>query len=234
MTPIENSGDNPVTPASPHGAGCWSRIGVAGDRSCDLLAQHAHCRNCGEYADAAQQHLARPVDDAYLRDWAEHFRAPQVEKERLDASAVVFRIGREWLALPTAMFVRVAPHATPHKVPHRGGRGLRGIVNIAGRLYPCVALSEVLGIAEDGGASREGRHTFARLLLVQWEDQAYALPVADLHGIVRYASGRVQAPAATINKGLLRFLTGVLSEGDLHVGCLDVGLVGHQLARVLR
>lgn len=233
MTPIDNPGTDP-TSANPHGAGCWSRIGVAGDRSCDLLPQHAHCRNCGEYAGAAQHHLARPVDDAYLQDWAEHFRAPLTEKESLDASAVVFRIGREWLALPTAMFVRIAPHTTPHKVPHRGGRGLRGIVNIAGRLYPCVALADVLGIAEDGGASRAGRHTFARLLLVQWEDQAYALPVADLHGIVRYASGRVQAPAATINKGLLRFLTGVLPEADLRIGCLDVGLLGHQLARTLR
>ena len=234
MTPIENSGANPATSTGAHGAGCWNRIGVAGDRSCDALAQHAHCRNCGEYAHAAQQHLARPVDDAYLRDWAEHFRAPQVEKERLDSSAVVFRIGREWLALPTAMFVRVAPQTTPHRVPHRARQGLRGIVNIAGRLYPCVGLSDVLGISEDGGASRDGRHTFARLLLVQWEDQAYALPVADLHGIVRYASARVQPPAATINKGLLRFLTGVLPEGDLQVGCLDVALVGHQLARTLR
>ena len=234
MTSIDTNGATPDPAADGHGTGCWSRIGVAGDRSCELLAQHAHCRNCGEYAGAAQQHLARPVDAAYLRDWAEHFRAPEVAKERLDASAVVFRIGREWLALPTAMFVRIAPSAAPHKVPHRTNPGLRGIVNIAGRLYPCVALSDVLGIAEDGGSSRAGRHTFARLLLVQWEDQAYALPVADLHGIVRYASARVQAPAATINKGLLRFLTGVLPEQDLRIGCLDVALVGHQLARTLR
>jgi chemotaxis-related protein WspD len=220
--------------AGAHGAGCWSRIGVTGDHSCELLAGHGHCRHCDEYAGAALQHLARPVDEAYLREWAEHFRAPEAVAERLDASAVVFRIGREWLALPTAMFVRIAPHSVPHKVPHRGGRGLRGIVNIAGRLYPCVALAELLGIAEEGGSDRQGRHTFARLLLVRWEEQAYALPVADLHGIVRYASGRLLPPAATINKGLLRFLTGVLPEQDMQVGCLDVGLVGHQLARTLR
>jgi chemotaxis-related protein WspD len=47
-------------------------------------------------------------------------------------------------------------------------------------------------------------------LLTQWEDQAYALPVADLHGMLRYASSQMQAPAATINKGLSRFLTGVI------------------------
>lgn len=233
MIPDEDR-NQPAPAGGAHGAGCWSRIGVAGDRSCDLLPGHGHCRHCDEYAGAALQHLARPVDEAYLREWAEHFRAPHSAEERLDASAVVFRIGREWLALPTAMFLRIAPHTLPHKVPHRASRGLRGIVNIGGRLYPCVALAELLGIAEDGGSSRQGRHTFARLLLVQWEDQAYALPVADLHGIVRYAASRVLPPAATINKGLLRFLTGVLPEQDLQVGCLDVGLVGHQLARTLR
>ncbi len=69
---------------------------------------------------------------------------------------------------------------------------------------------------------------------MRWEDQAYALPVADLHGIVRYASGTVQAPAATINKGLSRFLSGVITEGDMRIGCLDTALIGFQLARLLR
>ncbi len=226
---------NPTDDGTPsQGAGCWSRIGVTGDRSCELLTQHAHCRNCDEYAGAAQQNLARPIDDSYLREWAEHFRAPETRDERRDSSSVVFRIGREWLALPTAMFVRIAPHTTPHRVPHRVAPGLRGIVNVGGRLYPCVSLAELLGIAEDGGESRQGRHTFARLLLVQWEERAYALPVADLHGIVRYATTRVLPPAATINKGLLRYLTGVLPEQDMRIGCLDAGLVGHQLARALR
>jgi chemotaxis-related protein WspD len=31
----------------------------------------------------------------------------------------VFRIGREWLSLPTRMFVSVAPIAKPHRLPHR-------------------------------------------------------------------------------------------------------------------
>ncbi|TWI70260.1 chemotaxis-related protein WspD [Pseudoduganella lurida] len=178
--------------------------------------------------------LASSIDDAYLRGWAEHFRAPELATEQADASAVAFRIGAEWLALPTAIFLRVAPHALPHRVPHRNARGMRGIVNVGGQLHPCVGLAELLGIDEDGGAVRTGRHTFARLLVVGWEGRSYALPVADLHGIVRYASARLAAPAATINKGVQRFLTGVVAEGDMRIGLLDAGLVGHQLARALR
>ncbi|HBP1772226.1 TPA: chemotaxis protein CheW, partial [Pseudomonas aeruginosa] len=32
---------------------CWNRIGVHGDKSCERLAEHVHCRNCEVYAAAA-------------------------------------------------------------------------------------------------------------------------------------------------------------------------------------
>src|SRR5471032_222368 len=126
------------------------------------------------------------------------------------------------------------PQAKPHKLPHRNERWLAGIVNVGGTLYPCMALADLLGVDESDGEAATGRHTFARLLLLQWEGQAYALPVADLHGIVRYAAAAVRTPAATINKGLTRFLSGVITHQDLHIGCLDATLIGYQLARTLR
>ena len=213
---------------------CWNHIGVVGDQSCPRLPANVHCRNCEVYADAAQRNLQRPVDEHYQQEWASHFRQLDAGGEVRDSSALVFRIGREWLALPTRVFDSVAPQAQPHTLPHRSGRGLAGIVNIGGKLYPCMSLAHLLGIDEQGAPVAKGRHTFARLLLMRWEDQAYALPVADLHGIVRYASGAVQAPAATINKGLSRFLSGVITEGDMRIGCLDTALIGFQLARLLR
>ncbi len=213
---------------------CWNRIGIRGDHSCALLEQHIHCRNCGVYGEAAQLNLQRTVGDDYQHAWAAHFSMPAEDRTQHDSSSLVFRIGDEWLALPTAMFVLVAPHALPHRLPHRTARGLAGVVNVGGRLYPCIALADLLGISATVHTPRTGRHTFSRLLLVQWEQQAYALPVADLHGIVRYASANVMAPAATINKGLQRYLTGVIEHGGMMIGCLDAGLLGQQFARSLR
>jgi chemotaxis-related protein WspD len=213
---------------------CWNRIGVAGDHSCELLERAVHCRNCEVYADAAQRNLRRPVSAEYKREWAEHFRAPADETASLEGSAVVFRIGREWLSLPTPVFVQIAPTATPHRLPHRHARGLRGVVSVTGRLHPCMDLAEMLDIDAREGEARRGRHTFQRLMLVQWEEQAYAIPVAEMHGIVRFARDDVKPPAATINKGLTRYLSGVLPYQDMQVGCLDAGLIGHQLARALR
>lgn len=213
---------------------CWNRIGVVGDQSCEQLPAHVHCRNCDVYADAAQRNLQRPVDDGYRREWASHFRTVQADGDVKDGSVLVFRIGREWLALPTQVFDSVAPQAKAHVLPHRSGRGLLGIVNISGKLYPCMSLASLLGIDEQGAPAAKGRHTFARLLLMRWEEQSFALPVADLHGIVRYASHALQTPAATLNKGLSRYLSGVIAEGDMRIGCLDTALIGFQLARLLR
>jgi chemotaxis-related protein WspD len=213
---------------------CWNKIGVTGDQSCPKLATHIHCRNCEVYAAAAQMNLQRVVGDGYRQEWATHFRQPAISRDDGDASVLVFRIGVEWLALPTKMFVSVAPQAKPHVLPHRSGRGLLGVVNVSGKLYPCMSLAALLQLDDSAAPPAQGRHTFARLLVLQWEDQAFALPVADLHGIVRYASAGIRQPAATINKGLTRFLSGVLEHQGMQIGCLDAALVGYQLARTLR
>lgn len=213
---------------------CWNGIGVGGDQSCEQLEQHIHCRNCAVYSSAAQRNLQRPVSAGYREHWADHFRQPEARAEATDQSALVFRVGREWLALPTRTVASVAPVAPGHRLPHRAGRGLLGIVNVGGKLTPMMSLGALLGIDERDAPATTGRHAFARLLVMQWEGQAFALPVAELHGIAKYAGAGLAAPAATINRGLDRFLTGVLRAGALQVGVLDTALVGHQLTGLLR
>lgn len=220
--------------ATPALVNCWNEIGVAGDQSCDKLAVHVHCRNCEVYAGAAQRNLQRPVTDGYREEWAVHFRQARQADTRADSAVLVFRVGREWLALPAALIDSVAPQSAPHRVPHRANAGLQGVVNVGGKLLPSISLAGMLGIEESDAVKAVGRHTFARLVVMQWEEQAFALPVADLHGIVRYAASAAAAPATTINKGLVRYLTGVLSEGGMHIGLLDAALIGHQMARLLR
>jgi chemotaxis-related protein WspD len=213
---------------------CWNRIGVSGDQSCAKLEQHVHCRNCDVYSGAAQRNLQRPVSAGYREEWASHFRQPALAREDSDQSALVFRVGREWLALPTRAIASVAPAAPGHALPHRSGGALLGIVNVGGKLTPSMSLGALLGVDEHDVPAAAGRHVFARLLVMQSEGRSFALPVADLHGIERYAAAGLAAPAATINKGLDRFLTGVLALGAMRVGVLDAALVGHQLTRLLR
>ena len=213
---------------------CWNQIGVAGDRSCDLLLQHVHCRNCDVYAGAARDSLQRPVAPGYREDWARQLRQPPEAEMVRDRSGLVFRIGAEWLMLPTGMVDSVAPSARPHTLPHRASGALAGIVNVGGTLLPAVALERLLGIDGHAITQAQQRHVFARLAVLRVEGQRFAVPVADLHGIVRYGEAKLQAPAATINKGLQRYLAGVLAHQDMMIGALDGQLIGHQLTQLLR
>ena len=215
-------------------ADCWNRIGVAGDQSCEQLASAIHCRNCEVYAGAAQRNLQRPVAPGYREHWAAHFRQPRQERVADDSAALVFRIGREWLALPAAVVDSVAPEARGHRLPHHSGTGLLDVVNVGGKLHPQVSLAALLGIDDHDPVQHGGRHVFARLVVLRWEGQAFAVPVADLHGIVRYPSAALAQPAATINKGLVRYLTGVLTEAGMQIGVLDAPLLCHQMERLLR
>ncbi|MGJ9420003.1 chemotaxis protein CheW [Massilia sp. CMS3.1] len=185
-------------------------------------------------AGTARRILERPVDDAYRTHWADHLRQPRVAAEAPDASALVFRIGAEWLGVAAATVTSVAPLAPVHRVPHRGGAALLGVVNVGGRLVPAVSLGRLLGIDETRAEAVTGRHVFARLLVLDCAGQPCAIPVAELKGLVRYASAHLAAPAATINKGLERHLGGVLAHDSLLVGVLEPASLARHCAGLLR
>lgn len=213
---------------------CWNRIGVRGDRSCDQLPQHGHCRHCDVHTAAATALLQRPLPPEYREDWAREFAPVATTKIAADHSALVFRLGNEWLALPARMTVTIAEHVLPHRLPHRHDGPLLGIINVKGRLYPCMSLDRLLGISSEEPPAVPGQRVYPRLLVMQFERQAFALPVQDLTGIHRYAANDMQALPATFNSAIRRFLTGILMVGDRRVGCLDAQLIGHQLAGELR
>lgn len=217
---------------------CWRRIGVAGDASCAELAVHVHCRNCGKYAEAAQRSLQRPVDPAYRDMWARELARPEPPARATDSAAMAFRVGHEWLAVPLALAQSVAPLAPVHRLPHRSspGSALLGIVNVGGRLVPAVSPARLLGIDTDGVPPPLGRHAFARLLVLAAgaRTQPFALPVDEVHGVVRYAAAAVRPPAATVDHAPLPLLAGVVADSAIEAGLLDAPRLERQLEGLLR
>ena len=67
---------------------------------------------------------------------------------------MAFRVGTEWLAVPLALATEVAPLAPVHRLPHRDGGALLGVVNVGGRLLPAVSLARLMGVDTD-----TARHT---------------------------------------------------------------------------
>lgn len=229
-------------------ATCWRSIGVQGDRSCAELARHAHCRNCPVYGKAARHSLARPVDPGYGADWAHELARPDAAADAasLDA-ALVFRIGAEWLAVPLALAASVAPIAPVHRLPHRGGTGSHALIGIAaagGKLLPAVSLARLLDIDGATAPAAGGRHAFRRLLvLAEPGAPAFALPVDEVHGVLRHAPAALQPAAGTVGRAPPPLLAGVLGGGEAAaraaagmagIGLLDAGALMAALKGLLR
>ena len=213
---------------------CWNRIGVRGDRSCERLAEVLHCRNCPVHADAAQRIMQRSAPADHCNGWAELYAAPAPAVRGDAVSHIVFRIGREWLALPTACSTGIAQLAPVHHLPHRSNAVLTGVVNVDGKLVAQLSMAALLTIDEHEVAVISGRHVYARLLVLQLDALVIAVPVDEVHGMVRAHADDLQALPATVNRSVARFLRGVLTLGALQVGVLDDGLLAYSVARVLR
>lgn len=126
--------------------GCWRIVGVGGDRSCPELAEFIHCRNCPALAAAARTFFDREPPEGYIDSWRTLLEQPETESRGDALAALVFRLGAEWLALPTSVVVEVTEPRKPHRLPHRVGSLLTGLVNIRGRIQLCVDLAAFLGI----------------------------------------------------------------------------------------
>lgn len=177
---------------------CWNTIGVHGDGSCPELKTVIHCRSCPVFSAAGRALFDREPPAGYLQEWATTLAAAPLQNAAATQSAVIFRLGREWLALPTALFVEVSAMKKPRRIAHRSTHVLTGIVNIRGQIELCVSLRSLLHI--EGEAAETERR---RLLVVERDQERWAFDADEVDGVHRYAvadlgpvPSTVHAPAA--------------------------------------
>jgi chemotaxis-related protein WspD len=210
---------------------CWNKIGVHGDASCPELKQYAHCRNCPVFSAAAVTLLDRDAPAGYIVDWTSHF-AKTIEVEEPDThSAVIFRLGAEWFALPALIFDEVAELRTIHSLPHRRSSVVLGLVNVRGELIICVSLAKMLSVEEaplkpDGASVADGR-----LVVIRHEGARMAFPVDEVERTHRYHPRELRAVPATIAKAPSAYTKGMLTWRGRMVGFLDEQLIVHTLNR---
>ena len=190
---------------------CWNRIGVHGDKSCPLLAEHIHCRNCQVYAAAATLLLDRYAlaQDAHAQT---HVQAPV----SVGRSLLLFRLGEEWLALATRCLVEVAPLQPVHSLPHQRSRVLQGVANVRGALVPCLSLGDLLGL-EPGSPVAVSARVMPRMLILGASGGAVVLPVDEVDGIHVLDPGQPASDTATD----ARFTEAVLQWRGRSVRVLD-------------
>lgn len=200
---------------------CWSTIGVTGDRSCPQLSEHVHCRNCPVYADVARTLLDVPSNPTYLTEWSSHVATPKPASDPNVESVLIFRVGDEWLALPSSAVLEVAAVRPIHSLPHRRNGAVLGVANVRGELLVCIALDAVLGVSRAAANVGGPAASPQRLLIVGGPMLRVGCPVDEVQGIHRIKSEYVGRVPATIGNAGMTYSKAVASWRDHTIGVLD-------------
>lgn len=207
---------------------CWNRIGVRGDQSCERLAAHVHCRNCEVHAAAVTRLLDRYA--LHRQDETPDDEVAEDVGER--RSTLVFRLGEEWLGLPTRALVEVAPSSQIHSLPHQRSLGLLGVTNVRGALVACLSLTELLGLEANAAAVTE-RRVVPRMLIIAGQGGPVVAPVDEVDGIHAIPLSAIQDSARGSVQVARRFSAGVVHWRERSITLLDDALLQQTMARSL-
>lgn len=218
-------------------ASCWTTIGVWGTQQprCPRLDDVFHCRNCDVYTAAGRRLLERESSAEYAEEWARRLAMKKEERVIGRMSVVVFRVQKEWLAVPTRLVQEVTDIRAVHRIPHRNYNILKGVANIRGEMQLCVSLEGLLGIevADTSLLDLEDKGRNVRSIVLAKGGERYVLPVSEIHGVHRYHANELQAVPATLADASGTYLTGVFRWKSSHAGCLDGDLLFSALSRSL-
>src|SRR5262245_31379275 len=126
--------------------------------------------------------LDRKPDASYIEEWTALLqREISVKKEADEQSVVVFRLGEEWLAVSTSIFSEIAPLRPLHRIPHRSGPLLLGLINLRGQLRLCISLHDLLQIEKRESSEKIGKQKlYARLVAVRKGAERWIFPVDEV------------------------------------------------------
>ena len=190
--------------------------------------------DAGKATTGALRLLDRESPADYLREWTERIAAEKKVADAGTMSGLIFRIGPEWLALPTRIFQEVAEQCAVHSLPHRGGGVVVGVVNIRGELLVCASLAAVLALEKtDTDEPKSGRRTYRRLLVANRDGNRLAFPVDEVFGVHRYHPRELRPVPATLAESAVTYTSGLLPWRDRTVGCLDDELLFYTLNKRL-
>lgn len=211
---------------------CWNHIGVWGNESprCEKLNTHIHCRNCEIYSNAGRKILERRLPDEYESSWADVYAKEKVPLSTGTESITIFRLGNEWLALPTKIIREITEIQNIHSIPHRENPVLRGLVNLRGQLRICVSLGQLLGIDKaDTITPVDATRIYNRMMNINNGTDDFVFVVSEVKDTYRIELSMLNPAPATIQKAHNTFSLGMLNWNGHNVACLDSELLFYNL-----
>lgn len=206
---------------------CRSTIGIWGDRSCPELHTLDHCHNCPVYTQLGRQVLDQAPLDIDIPVGSVSANGTTYAAHSRQHSLFVFRLGGDWLALPTAKIREVVAPLSPHPIPHRRHKAFEGLVNIRGEVHPCVSLTTLLNCESGNDAS-----SITRLVLLEDDAGCFAFLADEVHNVVLVLQHAIAPPPVSILNSQPCYITGIAKIDGHDVGLIDDTLLNHSLKAI--
>jgi len=180
---------------------------------------------------AVEELLSIPGNSNYLNEW-NHLLAQPEEKFRVidEVPVVIFRLGYQWLALPTHVIDEITEMRKVHSIPHRTNKILLGVVNLRGQLELCVSMHSLLGITECVAENRIST-LYSRMLSIRHDKTQWIFKADEVYGIYRFPMDSLQQIPVTAFKSNVSHLKGIFEWGEIKVGLINEELLIQHLRR---
>lgn len=213
---------------------CWNQIGVWGKQTCPELDTVVHCQNCSVYEQAGRRLLERPTPEGYTAEWTtllSKFRAPQDIDQTDTLPIKIFRLGEEWLAIPSCIVKEILLPQPVHTLPHRSNNILRGIVNVHGQLLLCISLHQLLGVNAKSKSqfnhaqtpdslARQSRDQY--LIVIEKHQELWTFEADKLDGLYHIPTQHLRNALADHSSETLKtFTQAIISWQDKNISYLD-------------
>lgn len=183
----------------------------------ELATQIANAQTASAYLlqrSASPEHLSAQA--ARLAEPLSHAASPTASSTASQSrSVLVFRLGREWFALPASRCQQVLIPVSAHTLPHRTNATLLGVVNVQGQMLLKVSLRAILdyqpGVSQPGVSqavssqavsSQPGPKVYSRMVVIERtvadEPETWVFDVDELEGIQTVLDHRLEAVAAGV------------------------------------
>lgn len=215
---------------------CWNRIGVWGPVTprCERLEEFVHCRNCDTYSAAGRLMLEHRLPSEYEESWAKIYAQDKQEQLVDTESATIFRLGDEWLALPTLMVKEITEVHPVHSLPHQRDPVVRGLINLRGQIRICVSLGRLMEIERAEKTVSDTIHrVYERMLVLANDTSHFIFLVSEVKGTHRFHSDELKPPPSTLAQAKGAYTRGILSWQGHHVAFLDAELLLYSLDKSL-
>jgi chemotaxis-related protein WspD len=212
---------------------CWNKIGIWGIElpRCHELDKLIHCYNCPVYFAAGRKLLDRELDEKYIDEWTQNLSQPRKSIYQDSKSALVFRLGNEWFALPSSIIQEITQCDKHHSLPHRKNKILSGLVNVRGVLLLCVSLGHLFNLLKKPKSNDDRSTVHERYIIISDQGNDYAFPVSEVKDTLKYDVNNLQQTPSTINKGSSSYIKGIIKHQNIHIGLLDPDLIFSALNR---